>query len=80
MLNHALRRTSGSNVHVIHADRVLGGPIALVELHRPPDAAVLDARAGCPVTWLCSAVLAVVSGEEAERGADTRSCVEPAAT
>ena len=43
MLNQALRRTSGSNVQVIHAMSRAGGPVALVELHRPPDPAVLDA-------------------------------------
>ena len=69
MLNQALRRTSGSNVHVIHAS-----PLAAAQarwcsfIARPSPVRRTPGRT--PVTWLCSARRSEVAAEEAERAAD----------
>ena len=44
MLNQALRRTSGSNVHTIHSMSWLVGPPSLVHLHRPSEPGTSCAR------------------------------------
>ena len=70
MLNQALRRTSGSNVHVDPGQPVLARPT-------PAGAASSPARARCwrtpgrmPVMWLCSDGWPSWSREEPERPAD----------
>ena len=69
MLNQALRRTSGSNVHVIQW-RPWSAAHArwCIFIARPRPRAAMPGRS--PVMWLWSDACAVVAAEEAERCPD----------
>ena len=69
MLNQALRRTSGSNVQMIVVEALLGGPLALVQLHLPAEAGLAHAGQDAGDVAV-QHQLAVVASEESERAAD----------
>ena len=69
MLNQALRRTSGSNVHVTHASPWSAAHARWCSfIARPSPVRRTPGR--MPVMWLCSDGCAVVAAEEPERAAD----------
>ena len=69
MLNQALRRTSGSNVHVTHASPCSAAHARWCSfIARPSPVRRTPGRT--PVTWLCSDGCAEVAAEEPERAAD----------